>query len=430
MELAELQKQIEALTEEINKIKNDSDSATKLTEADDESDEEVKEVEETEIESESEDKEEVETEEEKETEIAEIPVEEPSEDDEYNKKLIDSISGNLLRTFMDALNEINILKGEAHDEKFDVVFDEIADNTNKVIGSLQAVLGEGNADADAQEEAREEAEDKIEGEEPEIEEVEEKDELEVIKPLDDASIEDANEDDVEEVEETEEVKESLDESFGIKSVYSVREFEPWGPARRIWEYITDNLTWDEIEACLEAYFGEDAELEDVDLNDFIAYHQIGSNAISDEEFWEIFGLSDPDAEEEIEEVDESCNKKLTESLSDDDVIALRKEIMLGSLFTHDYENSFGIDPHVVQNFFDGYVDYLQEIADEKGIDDAFDLDDEDNLISWYYCFEEDPLPVEDEDDEDDEDFDESCENCDDNPDDDIDEAKTGKCHRR
>ena len=38
--------------------------------------------------------------------------------------------------------------------------------------------------------------------------------------------------------------------------------------------------------------------------------------------------------------------------------ALRTEITLGSLYTSDYENSFQILPRMVQDFFDGYIEYL------------------------------------------------------------------------
>ena len=44
---------------------------------------------------------------------------------------------------------------------------------------------------------------------------------------------------------------------------------------------------------------------------------------------------------------------------------LRYEVVLNSLFLKDYENSFGIDPKEVCDFFDGYVQYLFEIAEEK-----------------------------------------------------------------
>lgn len=305
MEITELEKQFAALAEEIEKLKK----SDKLTEAaDDGAEEEVTDIEEVADEAvPAEGEEEVKEEETEEEVVEEAPVE-----NDEDKKLIDSISGNLLRTFMDALNEVNILKGEAHDEKFDVVFDEIADNTNKVIGALQAVLGEGNADADAQEEAREDAEDKIEGDEPEIKEVEKEDELEVIKP-----VEGEDEEKVEEVAD-EEVEESLNESIEVTKSFGIEEFEPWGPAVRYWDYITDLLSYGKIEACLESYFGEDAEIDETDLNDFIGYHQIGADAISDEEFWDIFDLADPDADEEVEEVEIEDEEEFDESINPDD----------------------------------------------------------------------------------------------------------------
>ena len=37
---------------------------------------------------------------------------------------------------------------------------------------------------------------------------------------------------------------------------------------------------------------------------------------------------------------------------------LRTEVSLGSLYTSDYENTFRILPIIVQNFFDGYIEYL------------------------------------------------------------------------
>lgn len=76
---------------------------------------------------------------------------------------------------------------------------------------------------------------------------------------------------------------------------------------------------------------------------------------------------------------------------------LRTEITLGSLYTSDYENTFRILPIIVQNFFDGYIEYLWELAEEnnkKDIDfeDLVQIyDNADNLESWYYCFDEDPL---------------------------------------
>lgn len=81
--------------------------------------------------------------------------------------------------------------------------------------------------------------------------------------------------------------------------------------------------------------------------------------------------------------------------------ALRKQIVLNSLFIADYQNTFGIDSHAVCDFFDGYLDYLEE-AMEKEVagfkDEDFFVwlpryDTPDNLWNWYGCFVDDPLPL-------------------------------------
>lgn len=74
---------------------------------------------------------------------------------------------------------------------------------------------------------------------------------------------------------------------------------------------------------------------------------------------------------------------------------LRKEIVLGSLFTNDYKNTFGINPNAVQDFFDGYLEYLAELMKEDGVIDGDyeKYDTTDNLLAWYYMFDEDPLPL-------------------------------------
>ena len=80
---------------------------------------------------------------------------------------------------------------------------------------------------------------------------------------------------------------------------------------------------------------------------------------------------------------------------------LRKQIILNSLFISDYRNTFGIDPHVVCDFFDSYLSYLDEemMQTIPGYDDLqfFDLlpkfDTEENLWNWYCCYEDDPLPL-------------------------------------
>lgn len=80
---------------------------------------------------------------------------------------------------------------------------------------------------------------------------------------------------------------------------------------------------------------------------------------------------------------------------------LRKQIILNSLFISDYRNTFGIDPHVVCDFFDSYLSYLDEemrltipgYDDSHFFDHLLDFDTEENLWNWYCCYEDDPLPI-------------------------------------
>ena len=87
-------------------------------------------------------------------------------------------------------------------------------------------------------------------------------------------------------------------------------------------------------------------------------------------------------------------KKRFEKFTKNDLAKLRKEIVLNSVYTSDYNNSFGISADSLCSFFDGYVSYLEELAEEDNFkyDDMFPLfkkyDTIDNLYSWYCCFEE------------------------------------------
>lgn len=82
--------------------------------------------------------------------------------------------------------------------------------------------------------------------------------------------------------------------------------------------------------------------------------------------------------------------------------ALRKQIVLNSLYYSDYRNTFGIDCRVVCDFFDSYLSYLEELMADDSADytdeDFFALlpryDTPDNLWNWYGCYESDPLPRE------------------------------------
>lgn len=46
---------------------------------------------------------------------------------------------------------------------------------------------------------------------------------------------------------------------------------------------------------------------------------------------------------------------------------LRKQITLGSVYTADFRNTFGISEKVVQDFFDAYIERCKIVADEIGL---------------------------------------------------------------
>ena len=87
-------------------------------------------------------------------------------------------------------------------------------------------------------------------------------------------------------------------------------------------------------------------------------------------------------------------------LTKEEIGKLRKEIVLNSLYTNDYKNSFGIDPHKVQDFFDSFVEYIwQDIIegfedDEKNsvLDAEFKKHDNTEEIYDYYIYMFDTPP--------------------------------------
>jgi len=82
-------------------------------------------------------------------------------------------------------------------------------------------------------------------------------------------------------------------------------------------------------------------------------------------------------------------------LTREQLLELRKQVVLNSLYISDYENSFGIDPNKVCLFFDSYMEYLNELLDESGyeykannyFDEIFKLDNDDNLIDYFNSIE-------------------------------------------
>lgn len=87
-------------------------------------------------------------------------------------------------------------------------------------------------------------------------------------------------------------------------------------------------------------------------------------------------------------------RKRFEDLTIDELWQLRKEIVLNSIFTADYNNSFNFKASDMCHFFDGYISFITELAMEDGYNelDINELcnkyDNEDNLYSWFNCYED------------------------------------------
>lgn len=86
--------------------------------------------------------------------------------------------------------------------------------------------------------------------------------------------------------------------------------------------------------------------------------------------------------------------KRFEEFSSKELWALRKKIVVNSVFLADYENQYGIDTVSLCNFFDGYYSFIWELAEEdhgKNLEHSFVMDNydtEENLYNWYNCHEE------------------------------------------
>ncbi len=76
-----------------------------------------------------------------------------------------------------------------------------------------------------------------------------------------------------------------------------------------------------------------------------------------------------------------------EDLDEDELWEIRKQVTLNSLFNFDYIVKEGYDERDLANFFDGYVDYLHEVAEDNG-GKWTDYDDKDNLSYWYNCYDD------------------------------------------
>ena len=82
----------------------------------------------------------------------------------------------------------------------------------------------------------------------------------------------------------------------------------------------------------------------------------------------------PIPDENVEAAYNAVRKELKEirlaELSEKDVEKLQKQIVMGSLYYADYENSFGVDEHEVAAYADGYLE-TQENPEELGEYDTF-----------------------------------------------------------
>ena len=75
-------------------------------------------------------------------------------------------------------------------------------------------------------------------------------------------------------------------------------------------------------------------------------------------------------------------------LTQEDLWKLRKQIVLNSLFIADYENDFEFNSFDISHFMGGYYDYLQELMEEDNCTDLSKYDKEDNLLSWFNCYDD------------------------------------------
>ena len=69
------------------------------------------------------------------------------------------------------------------------------------------------------------------------------------------------------------------------------------------------------------------------------------------------------------------------NLTKEQLWKLRQEIVLGSVYTHDYDNSFGIDPSAVCSFFDSFIEDSQ--VDDFGKPNNREVEEYDNAEDLY-----------------------------------------------
>ena len=79
-------------------------------------------------------------------------------------------------------------------------------------------------------------------------------------------------------------------------------------------------------------------------------------------------------------------------LSKRKILKLRKEITLNSMFVRDYQNSFGLYPHEVQTYFDGYVENLWKMMpkhwpEKEKLARYTEYDTKENLLFYHETYD-------------------------------------------
>ena len=113
-----------------------------------------------------------------------------------------------------------------------------------------------------------------------------------------------------------------------------------------------------------------------EYEDFLGGFQIWPNDLRPDEFKNITeSLVNEDREPNI-------IRFIKGEFTKNELEQLRSDIVLNSIYTNDYENRFNISPEFIQDFFDGYLNWLDEDVLSKESEDSID-----NLESWYYIID-------------------------------------------
>ena len=86
--------------------------------------------------------------------------------------------------------------------------------------------------------------------------------------------------------------------------------------------------------------------------------------------------------------------KRFENLTSAELWAIRSKVVVNSVYLADYENQYGISEVSLCNFFDGYYNYMWELAIEKYGKNVADkvvfneFDTENTLYSWFNCYDD------------------------------------------